>query len=328
MRVFIAGATGVLGRRLVERCVDRGHDVVGLTRDDRGDAVVRRHGGDPHRGDVLEVDSLASGAADADVVVHAATKVPTGTSPTEADWRRNDRVRREGARNLLTVAVRADADRFLQQSVAWLARRPDGRRFDEHTAPSPDRTTQSALDAERVVMDAAEEHGIEPVVFRGGWFYTHDAAHTRLYGRRLLAGRMPIVARGLLGRRDATLSFVHADDAALAFAEAVEGDATGVFHVVDDRPTTYAAFVDTFADGLAAAAPRRVPAWLAGVVADDHLLRLLTRPMPTTNDRFRRAFDWEPTYPTVEAGLAAVVDTWRETGRIRATEGGYAWTGA
>jgi nucleoside-diphosphate-sugar epimerase len=176
MRVFIAGATGVLGRRLVERCVDRGHDVVGLTRDDRGDAVVRRHGGDPHRGDVLEVDSLASGAADADVVVHAATKVPTGTSPTEADWRRNDRVRREGARNLLTVAARADADRFLQQSVVWLARRPDGRRFDEHTAPSPDRTTQSALDAERVVMDAAEEHGIEPVVLRGGWFYLKSGA--------------------------------------------------------------------------------------------------------------------------------------------------------
>jgi nucleoside-diphosphate-sugar epimerase len=328
MRVFIAGATGVLGRRLVERCADRGHDVVGLTRDEQGATRIRDRGGEPHRGDVLEEDSLVAGAADADVVVHAATKIPTDTNPSAADWQQNDRVRREGARNLVSAATEADADRFLQQSIVWVARQPDGEQFDETADPNPDPSTQSALDAERHVLNAGQNHGFEPVVLRGGWFYAHDTAHTQLYGERLLASRMPIIAGGLLGREDATLSFVHVDDAALAFAEAIEGDAAGVFHVVDDRPTTYAEFLRTFADRLETSSPRRIPAWLARLFIDEHLLRLITCSMPTTNERFREAFDWEPRYPTVEQGLDEVVDRWRKNGLLRKTEGEFAWTGA
>jgi nucleoside-diphosphate-sugar epimerase len=301
---------------------------VGLTRDDRGDAVVREAGGDLRRGDVLDRDSLRGAAAGADVVVHAATKIPTGTRPGDEAWSENDRVRREGARNLVAVAADVGADRFLQQSVVWVARQPDGRTFDETATPHPDRSTRSALDAERIVADGAETHGFDPVVLRGGWFYAHDTAHTRLYGERLLAGRMPIVGGGLLGRRDATLSFVHVDDAATAFAAAVEGGAAGTFHVVDDDPATYARFLRAFAGRLGAPSPRRVPAWLARAATGKYLVRLLTSPMPTTNDRLRDAFGWAPQYPTVEEGLERVVARWRETGTVRATGEGFEWTGA
>lgn len=328
MRVFIAGATGVLGCRLVEECTARGHDVVGLTRDERGDTLVRERGGEPHRGDVLDRESLVEGAAGSDVVVHAATAIPTDQNPGEEAWDLNDRVRREGAENLVAAAGAADADRFVQQSVVWLARRPDGSPFDESAEPNPDRSTESALDAERIVAAAADEHGVDPVVLRGGWFYAHDTAHTRMYGERLLAREMPVLGRGLLGRRDATLSFVHVDDAGRAFAEAVEGEATGTFHVVDDQPTTYADFVRAFVDRLGAPSPRRVPAWLARFLVDDTLVRLLTRPMSTTNDRFREAFDWSPEYPSVEAGLDAVVERWRANGTLHETGGEYEWTGA
>lgn len=327
MRLFIAGATGVLGRRLVAECADRGHDVIGLTRDDRGDELVRTRGGIPVRGDLFDRDSLVEGASGADVVVHAATKIPTDTNPDDEDWDRNDRVRREGTENLVAAAAETDVDRFVMQSVVWVARRPDGGRFDETATPNPDRSTRSARDAERIVVGGGADHGFESVILRGGWFYAPDAEHTRTFGERLLAGRLPIVGDGLLGRKDAPLSFVHADDAGRAFAEAVDGDATGVYHVVDDEPTTYAAFLDELADRLGTSPPRRVPAWLARAFVDDNLVRLLTRPMPTTNERFREAFDWSPTYPTVREGIEQVVDRWREDGTIRWSKAGSEWAG-
>lgn len=326
MRVFVAGATGVLGRRIVGECTDRGHEVVGLTRDDEGDRQVAERGGEPVRGDVLEPTSLAEAAEGADVVVHAATAIPTDADPPDEAWEQNDRVRRDGTEHLVDVAADIGADRFVLQSIAWLARQPDGQPFDEDADPNPDRSTRSALQAERLLADGAETHGLEPVVLRGGWFYAPDTAHTRMFGEQLLAGDLPIVGRGLLGRRDAELSFIHVDDAGRAFADAIEGDAMGTYHVVDDDPTTYAAFVQGFVDRLDAPSPSRLPAWLARWFIDNNLVRLLTRPMPTTNDKLREAFDWAPEYPDVEAGLDQVVETWLADGTIRETGAGVEWT--
>ncbi|WP_276260047.1 NAD-dependent epimerase/dehydratase family protein [Haloglomus litoreum] len=326
MQVFIAGATGVLGRRLVAECVERGHEVVGLTRDDRGDELVRERGGEPRCGDVFDRESVVEAAAGADVLVHAATAIPTDTRPSDEDWALNDRVRREGAENLVAAAGAVDAGRVLQQSVVWVARQPDGSQFDETDEPHPNRVTRSALDAERIVEQGAEDHGFDPVVLRGGWFYAPDTAHTRQFGEGLLSGRLPIVGGGILGRQDATLSFVHVDDAARAFAAAAEGEATGTFHVVDDDPTTLATFLRALADRLDAPEPRRVPSWLARFLVGKASVRLLTNSMPTTNERLREAFDWEPAYPTHREGLDQVVERWRETGTIRATGEGYEWT--
>lgn len=328
MRVFIAGATGVLGRRLVENCVDRGHDVVGLTRDARGDEIVSDRGGIPHRGDVLDRDSLVAAADGADVLVHAATKIPTDMRPTEEDWTANDRIREEGAANLVDTARAVDADRVLMQSIVWVARQPDGSHFDEDATPNPDRSTRTALEAERIVREAADEHDYEPVVLRCGWFYAPDTAHTRTFGEGLLDREIPIVGSGILGRGDATLSFLHVDDAGRAFADAAEGDATGVFHVVDDDPRPYADFVRSFADRLDAPQPRRVPAWLARFLVGDNLVRLLTRSMPTSNERFRRAFDWTSRYPSIDDGLDQVVQQWREDGTLVETGEGFEWNDA
>ena len=325
MRVFIAGATGVLGRRLTERLTRAGHDVVGLTRSDYVARLIRERGGTPHRGDILDPESLVEGARGADVVVHAATKIPTETNPPAEAWEVNDRVRRDGAENLISAARAIDAARFVQQSVVWVARQPDGSQFGEEAEPLPVSSTRSALDAEKHVATEGKRHGIETVILRCGWFYAPDAEHTKRYGRDLLRGRMPIIGRGLLGRTDATLSYLHVDDAARAFVRAIEGDSTGVFHVVDDQPTTYASFLKALASRLGAARPRRVPAWLARFLVGDNLIRLLTQPMPTTNERFRDAFGWQPEYPMVASGLDHVVETWRKNDVIRQTQGGFEW---
>lgn len=325
MRVFVAGATGVLGRRIVENCTERGHEVVGLTRDSAGDQAVDARGGEPVRGDLLEPGSLEEAMSDADVAVHTATKIPTSVDPTDAEWERNDRVREQGMEHLVTAASANDVDRVVLQSVVWLARQPDGNPFDEDADPHPDRSTRSALEAERILQRAADEYGFAPVVLRGGYFYAPDTAHTHLFGERLLDGDLPIIGRGLLGRRDAALSFVHVDDVGRAFADAIGGDAMGTFHVVDDAPTTYASFMRSFADRLDAPEPSRLPAWLARFFIDENLVRLLTRSMPTSNDRFRATFGWEPVYPTVDEGLEQVVEAWEADGTIESTEGGYEW---
>lgn len=312
VRVFVAGATGVLGGRLVRELTERGHDVVGLTRDDRGDAVVESGGGEPRRGDLFDRESLEAGAAGADVVVQAATAIPTGGG--DKTWELNDRVRREGVENLAAAAAAVGADRYLQESVVWVARQPDGSAFDEESPTHPTPTTASSVDAERIARESGAEHGFDVAVLWCGWFYAADSAHTRDFGRRLQRRRLPIVGRGVLGRRDARLSFLHVDDAASAYAAAVEGDATGTFHVVDDEPTEYATFVREMAERLGAPDPIGIPAWLARLFVEDDVVRLLANPIPTSNGRFREAFDWAPAYPTVREGLDAVVSRWRDEG--------------
>jgi nucleoside-diphosphate-sugar epimerase len=318
MDVFVAGSTGVLGRPLVERLVERGHDVTGLTRDDRGDQAVESRGGTAVRGDVTDpaVQELAAGA---DCVVHAATAVPTGKA-SASDWEHDAEVRREGARHLASAAAESGA-RYVGQSVVWVARPPDGGVFDEDSPRHSTRATQASADAERV----AHERHPDPVILRGGWYYGPESAHTRQFAEQVLAGRMAVPGAGWLGRRDATLSYCHTADAASAFVAAVEGDATGTFHVVDDEPSTFATFLRRLADELDASRPRRLPGWLLRPVLGRDALDLLTTDMVTSNKRFRAAFDWKPTYPTYDAGLRAVVDSWAESGAIERTSEGWTW---
>jgi nucleoside-diphosphate-sugar epimerase len=319
MQVFVAGGTGVLGRRLVSRLADRGHDVVGLSRDEPGDDAVESRGGVPVRGEVTDPD-VRSHVGDADCVVHAATAVPVGKAD-RSDWEHDARVRREGARHLASAAAERDA-RYVGQSVAWVARPPGGGAFDEDAELNPDLSTRGSADAERL----AREHHPDPVILRGGWYYGPDAGHTRQFGEQLLAGRMPVLGAGLLGRRDATLSYCHTEDAARGFVAAVEGDATGTFHVVDDEPSPFAAFVRRFAVELDASTPRRLPGWLLRPVVGKYAVRMLTTDMATTNHRFREQFDWEPAHPSFREGLASVVETWRENGVLDRDGEGWRWS--
>lgn len=328
MKAFIAGATGVLGKRLVQEFADAGHIVIGLTRDDRGDQVVHKRGGTPRRGDILDRDTLHDSVGDADVVVHAATAIPVKVKVKKDDWRQNDRIRREGTRNLTMAAAEAGASQYLQQSITWVARNSDGSRFDEDSEPNTDYVTESALDAERIAREAGREQGFSVAVLRCGSFYSHDSGHTRLFGERLLDGRLPVIGGGPLGRKDARVSFIHVDDAADAFLTAAENDASGLWHVVDDEPTTYTEFLHELANSLDAPEPRRVPAWLARFFVGSYNANFFTTSIPTTNQRFKQEFGWTPRYPSVQEGLEEVVERWREEGTLERRNGGYRWNGA
>ncbi|RBI59195.1 NAD(P)-dependent oxidoreductase [halophilic archaeon] len=316
MKVFITGATGVLGRRLVDRLTDRDHEVVGLARDEAGERVVGRRGGTARRGDVLDPGTLERAMdADVEVAIHAATAIPDSTKPSDEEWARNDRVRFEGAKNLLDAAPDG-LRQVLFPSVVWVARQPDGSRFDETADRHPDRATRSAADVEDVLQERAARDGFDATVLRCGFFYAPDARDTRTWGERLLDGDLPVVGGGLLGRQDAELSFVHADDAAAAFVAAIETEAGRTYHVVDDEPVTGAAFFEAFADLLDAPKPGRIPAWLARFFVGKVNAEGFTSPMPTTNEKAKRELGWSPEYPTYRDGLEQVVETWKVDGTL------------
>ena len=316
MQVFIAGATGVLGRRLVDHLTDSGHEITGLVRDERGERIVERRGGTARRGDVLDPETIERAMDDdVEVVIHAATAVPDSTKPSDDEWARNDRVRLEGATNLLAAAP-AGLRQVLFPSVVWVARQADGSRFDETADRHPDSATRSAADVEDLLAERAAEEGFDVAILRCGFFYAPDARDTRDWGERLLGGDLPVVGGGLLGRRDAELSFVHADDAASAFVAAIETEASGLYHIVDDESVTGAAFFETFADLLDASGPSRIPAWLARFFVGKINAKGFTSPMPTTNERAERELDWEPEYPTYREGLRQVVETWGADGTL------------
>jgi nucleoside-diphosphate-sugar epimerase len=317
MHILVSGATGVFGHRIVDLLTDRGHTVFGLTRNDPGASVVESYGGTPVVGDLLESYTLetAIDGHDVDVVVHAATRLPPETKTTAEYWKRNDRVRLDGAKHLLGV-VGDDIDQFVFPSVVWVARQPDGPTFDEHSPRRPDRTTQSAADVENLLDEESDQLGFDATVIRTGFFYAPDGRHTRTFAENLLAGDLPIVGGGLLGRRDAELSLIHADDAARAVTISVDESVAGLYHVVDDQPVTVAEYFRTFAELLDAPEPRRVPWWLARLLAGKDMVRFLTTPMPTTSEKFRRATDWEPEYPTYRDGLQQIVQTWEDDGTL------------
>lgn len=319
MKVFIAGATGVLGRRCVSQFASAGHDVVGLTRDRSGDKRVREAGGTPERGDIFEKDTLVDAAADADIVVHAASALPTKTKTSAEDWEKNDQVRITGTRDLLDVADEVGADQFLTHSVVWAVRAPDGSEIDEESTPNTDRTTESAIKMENITRERAQEESFTATILRYGWFYGPESGQTRQIGENLTDGDLPVIGSGLLGRGETTISLTHTIDAGRAMVAAAESGIEGVYHVVDDEPVTTREFFTEFAAQLDADEPSTVPPWLAKMFVGKDMVRFMTNSFPTSNERFKDVTDWEPRYPTYRQGIHQIVTTWESEGDIVAS---------
>lgn len=309
MKVFVAGATGVLGRRIVGQLRARGHEVLGLVRSDQGEKTVQSLGGAPRRADLFDADSLARAAEGAEVVIHAATAIPTKERPSRADWAMNDKIRRAGTRALCDAAARIGARQLILQSIVWVARPSDDAPFDETSPPNPDPVTQSAYDAECIARGKAQTGAIRAAVLRCGYFFAPDAMHTRMLGEGVARRRLPIIGHG-----DAIWACVHADDAAGAFVAAAEAGRGGLWHVVDDQPVMVKNLLTALGALLGAPQPRTSPAWLARLVAGPQAVEFFTRSTRTTNARFRTDFGWTPLFSSYREWLRQIVSAWRMDG--------------
>jgi nucleoside-diphosphate-sugar epimerase len=306
MKIFIAGATGVLGRRLVRQFRDRGHVVRALARNKKNETTIHALGAESRSGDLFHADSLVRAAEGAEVVIHAATSIPTSAKPSPKDWQMNDQIRREGTRALTECAARIGAKLFLAQSIAWVARPENQGEFYEDSPLHTDARTQSAAEMEEIVREAGERSGLGVGILRFGWFYCADSAHTRYFGENLAARKLPIIGKG-----DAIWSWIHADDAAAAFVAVAEAKRSGLWHVVDNEAVAAADYLRYFAKRLGAPEPRQVPVWLARMLAGSAATEFMTASTRTSNERLRNELGWKPQFPSYREGLDEVIPHWR-----------------
>jgi nucleoside-diphosphate-sugar epimerase len=277
-----------------------------LARNAKNEAVIQALGAENRSGDLFHADSLARAAEGSNVIVHAATAIPTGEKPSPSDWEMNDRIRREGTKALAECAARVGAKAMLVQSITWVARPAGQGPFDEDSPLHTDFVTKSAADMETIASEAGERHGFGVGILRFGWFYSADAAHTRQFGEALSSRKLPIIGKG-----DAVWAWIHIDDAASTFVTVAEAQRSGLWHIVDNEPVVSADYLRYFANKLGAPEPRHAPVWLARLLAGSAAVDFLTSSMRTSNERFRRDFAWTPKFPTYREGLEDVIARWR-----------------
>lgn len=313
MKILIAGATGVLGRRMMRQFAAKGHMVVGLARNEKSAQVIRNLGGEALIGSIFDADDLAKKIGNADAVIHAATSIPTKTTTTAKDWEMNDRLRREGTQALTAAAAKIGAKIYLQQSVVWVARPADNSFFDEQTkVKEPGELFRSAFDGERIAFEAGAKFNFNAAVLRCGGFYAPDATHTRLLAGGLLKRRLPLVGSG-----EAVSANIHAEDAASAFVAAAEAGKQGLWHVTDDEPTTIKDMFYAMSKKLGAPLPIRLPLWLARLFLPKNILEFFTVSTRTSNRAFKREIGWQPRYASFSEGFGEVYKTWSLEGFAR-----------
>jgi nucleoside-diphosphate-sugar epimerase len=310
MRVFVAGASGTIGRPLVRRLVAAGHEVTGMTRRERRAEEIRAAGAAAVICDVYDEERLREVvvAAEPEGVVHALTALPQRFNPKKDYLAATSRLRTEGTRSLLAAARAAGTRRVVAESIAFLYRGEGDWVKDEQAPVETDApgfygpAFRAALDLERQVTGA---EGIEGIALRCGWlygpgtFYDRDGQQAEEMRRR----RLPIVGRGT-----GTFSFIHVDDLAEAIAAALERGAPGVYNVADDEPAPMSEWLPVYAEALGAKPPRRVPVWLAALVAGRAAVGAAIELRGASNAKARRELDWQPAHPSWRRGFGEMLD--------------------
>jgi nucleoside-diphosphate-sugar epimerase len=306
MKVFVAGASGVIGRPLMPRLVEAGHEVTGMTRRAERTEEIRAAGAEAVVCDAFDAEGLRDAlvAAQPEAVVHLLTALPQRFKP-RADLGPTNRVRIEGTRNLIAAAKAAGARRMVAESVAFFYAPLGDWVKDEEApliaeAPGAFGDARVALsDLERQVLGIEE---IEGLILRYGWLYGPGTYYGRggSLAEETLKRRSPIVGAGT-----GTFSFVHVDDAARATVAAVERGAPGVYNVVDDEPAPLHEWGPVYAKALGAKAPRRVPVWLVRLFAGKAMAQTAVSLRGASNAKAKRELGWEPAHPSWREGFAA-----------------------
>jgi nucleoside-diphosphate-sugar epimerase len=306
MKVFVAGAAGAIGRRLLPPLVAAGHEVTGTTRSEERAEAIRAAGARAAVCDALDADALRAAVVEArpEVVVHQLTALPHRFDPRDKQiYAATNRLRVEGTRNLIDAAREAGARRLVWQSIAFAyAPGASPEVMDEGAplalaaaAPFGD-AVRSIDEMERAVVGA---DGLEGLVLRYGWFYgpgtyyADDGSMAADVRRR----RFPIIGKGT-----GLFSFVHVDDAASATVAAVERGAPGIYNVVDDDPAPQREWVPLYAQAIGAPKPLRVPVWLARLVVGSIATMLGLQP-GASNAKAKRELGWEPRWPSWREGF-------------------------
>jgi nucleoside-diphosphate-sugar epimerase len=308
MRVFVAGATGAIGKQLVPRLVAAGHVVHGMTRSESKRAMLYELGAVPVVADALDPDQVAEavGRARPDVIVHQLTAIgAVDTRHMERDFALTNRLRTEGTDHLLSAGQAVGVRRFVAQSnIAVYGRtgppvKSEEEAFDPSPAPSMRANQEAIRHLEEAVLGAQWTEGI---VLRYGWFYGPGTSLAP-------GGEVPDMVRRrkfpLVGDGGGVWSFIHVADAAEATVAAVEHGSRGVFNIVDDEPATVSEWLPALAQEVHAKKPMRVPRFVARLFAGEAGVVMMTELRGASNAKAKRELGWRPAHPRWRQGLAA-----------------------
>ena len=307
MKVFLAGASGAIGRRLVPQLIEAGHQVTAITRSKEKLSELYDLGAEPVLCDAFDAVRLGSVVAQAepDAVINQLTDLPQSLNPRKLGeyYAANNRVRREGTRNLLDAARGAGVRRFLVQGAAyWYAQTGGPVKTEEAPlyleAPGP---IGPAVETIKEVEDAVlSADGIEGIVLRYGMFYGPGTWYAKDgdIGRQVRKRRYPMIGHG-----EGTYSFIHVDDAASATVAALERARPGVYNVVDDDPASAAEWMPVYAEALGAKRPPRVPAFVARLIIGDAIVKWSLGLRGASNEKIKRQLGWHPQYETWRQGF-------------------------
>ncbi len=305
MRVFVAGGTGVLGRRLAPQLVARGHQVTATTTSAAKLGLLEQLGAEAVVMDGLDAVSVgeAVAAARPDAIVHQMTAISVAHAG-KPDFRHFDRwfattsrLRTEGTDHLLAAAEATGVSTFVAQSFGsfngireggWVKTEEDPLDLEEGT------TAQAGMEAIRHLEDVVVKAG--GAALRYGAFYGPGATDDQV--ELVRKRQFPLVGRGA-----GYCSWVHLDDAASATVLAVEQKARGVFNIVDDEPAPASAWLPYLAACAGAKRPMRVPTWLARLLAGDVAVIMMTEGRGFSNAKAKRELGWQPRYPSWRQGF-------------------------
>ncbi len=311
MKVFVAGATGALGKQLVPQLVERGHQVVGTTRSPIKAALIEEQGARAAVADGLDPEAVAQAVATAEpeVIVHQMTALAGSLDlrHMERTFAQTNRLRTEGTDHLLSAGRAVGVKRFVAQSFAgWPYARVGGpvKTEEDPLDLNPPKEVQGTIAAIRHVEDAVTgADWTEGIALRYGGFYgpgtsldPPDGEQVEMIRKR----KFPLVGDG-----GGVWSFVHVADAASATVAAVEHGERGKYNVVDDEPARVSEFVPYVAEVLGAKPPRRVPKWLARLLAGEAGVVMMTEIRGASNAKAKRELGWRLRYPSWRQGFAA-----------------------
>jgi nucleoside-diphosphate-sugar epimerase len=308
MKIFLAGATGAAGGRLVPALISSGHEVVAMTRSpDKADSL-RVLGAEPAVADGLDADAVmkAVTAADPEVVVHQMTALSAAKSfkNFDRDFALTNRLRTDGLDNLLAASRAAGVRRVIAQSYGnWNYERTGTavKTEDDPLDPNPPANQRQSLDAIRHLEGAlAEAAPIEGIALRFGNFYgpgtgfSADGDLVELVRKR----RLPIVGDGA-----GVWSFIHVDDIATATIAALDRGGPGVYNIADDEPAPVRDWLPELAEAVGAKPPRRVPVWLGRIATGEVGVSMMTQIRGASNAKAKRELDWQPAYASWRQGF-------------------------
>lgn len=298
--IFIAGATGVIGKRVVPLLVAAGHRVTAVGRTPEKRAALEQAGATGVAVDLFDPNAVRQAVRGHEVVINLATDIPPASRAfVPGAWRATARIRRQVSANLAAAALGAGASRLIQESFAPIYADSDDQWVEERSPVRTARYNRTVLNAEAAAERVTRE-GAAGVVLRFGYFYGADSDFTRDAIRYVRRGRAPC-----LGAPGAFISSVSHDDAAAAVVAALAVPA-GTYNVCDDRPVRRREFADSLAAALGVQPPAFFPAWVAALAGS--LGETLARSLRITNAKLRAATPWAPRYPSVVEGWKAVLD--------------------